>query len=912
MVKKSRRKVQIMGCDNTGRKSVKIALVLLVWAVINAVTIPNVCQAGQWDISLYSGWNLVAFPVVPADPKTEVVLNELIKNNELESLWAFDPQSEEWQVFVPNQRVPGVSSISKVETGRGYWMKVTRNQTLSITSTEVPIPVPSVKGLSKGWNLMATSADEKKPFDRIFRGVPIKQIWTFNAAGGYFQGVVLPVSGIGEPNPQDFYEMKPDQGYWVQVGSDQPMFGPGLGTSMPGDIDVMPLLPASIKPGERIPWSEITPGDEDIGRDQFFDTSATQRAIVFRNPVTLQNITLFNTGNGVLSFVARIENQSSRCGEVPPAPLSWLRFKGDTSDPDEAKELLVKTGSVATESTSLPLEANRMGLLPGLYCAEVMIQSNGTLTGEAGDDLIRYVKVFVEIPELEGDYEIITTIDTINGKKADVSSPVFFMSLYRDAGGLKAVLDPARTLLLPRSVRMIGSVYEDETNRFQLSGSFSMPPGEEGNPYNTILRRDINFLGKRREREDPVRSGAGPLHLSGSYSETIAGPYHQPIHMVGTFEGRLVNTKPSAVGTTIGRSFSIQPIPDGGSAVYELPLSERFLIKHILATMKITHDNPTDLWIRLRPPSDLGLQELTLRRHSDYPLGAIAFGEQHSSGDDVSSLQPSYDDLSVLGGKLSPGVWTLHIQDEEKNGKAGQIENLALTISGTPMVSITGNVNVITDSVRKPEKGVSVLLSGCGLSLRTQTDADGAYRFADLIDCTYRVSAQKRSYQSKSVDVTIGPGEPDRIVNMTLEIQKKTLQPITDLPCERQGVGTCTGSAFEWVTVGAGAGAVLPHQELKYVRDSATFDIDRFPFGAPPGHEDTTLLSDAENPVTQTNACVTMANPNIQSSPCIEPGDEHINGPVGANSMQAYMSIGSPVIGRAVRGSVYLRMGVQP
>ena len=876
-------------------KTTPAAFIAGACVLATALAIPAFGQPVGWDIPLQNGWNLIAFPVTPADPEIGSVLSDLIGQGELEAIWTHDAATGEWRAFIPGNPVPGLPAITEVETGRGYWIKVLGNPTLSLTSADPPAPVSSLSELTRDWNLVASSAGEPKPYDRVFEGVPVRELWTFDAAGGVFQGVVLPPTGVGAPVQEDFTDMQPDQGYWVLVDPSQPgtvAFGPDLGTAMPGDVDVMPLLPPAAGPGQSVPWSELTPGDEDIGLDGFYDSPITQRALTFRNVAEVQSIAVFNEGTGVLSYTATVDEQSPLCDPVPASPLPWLSFRVDDPLTGEQVDLPSVAGSVATESASLRLVADRVEVTPGFYCAVVNISTN-SVSGDP-ESTLRAMRAFIEIPELEGDYEVIAQIDSINGKQADTHSPRFHMSLYRDADGLKAIIDDQRTLLLPQRVRMIGDVYEDGTNRFILSGSFAIDESNPANPYDAVLRRDLSFVARRRERADPPGSGFGPLDLVGEYGETIRGPLGEPVFLSGTFSAGRADPEPSTLDEALAQSLGAEPIPDGGTAEYELEVTDQRLINEVIARLDLTHTSPEDLWIRLEPPTELGLGELTLRRNSDNVLGLISFEE----------TQTSVDDLGVLSGLLAAGTWTLRVEDESINGEVGQVTLAQLQILGTRVVNLSGTVAGVGE-------GAIVLLTGCGLALTTSTDASGQYAFDNLIDCAYKVSVQADGFELASADVIIDPDDVDVVVDLAPSPGPPIPDTNVKLPCEANASNVCVGLAIEALSTSAGSGALLPQAQLAYVFDAATFDVDRPPLGQV-GLEDTDLFSDAENPVTLTNACVTPWNDQVQSSTCIQPGDADIDPAIGVNSAKVFLAIGGPVIGRSVSGSHQLLIGVNP
>ena len=64
-------------------------------------------------------------------------------------------------------------------------------------------------------------------------------------------------------------------GYWL-FAVQEVSLAPVLGTGLPADLDVPPLLPTE-STDVAVPFSQITPGDIDVNGDGFYDRSATQR-----------------------------------------------------------------------------------------------------------------------------------------------------------------------------------------------------------------------------------------------------------------------------------------------------------------------------------------------------------------------------------------------------------------------------------------------------------------------------------------------------------------------------------------------------------------------------------------------------------------------------------------------------------
>ena len=75
----------------------------------------------------------------------------------------------------------------------------------------------------------------------------------------------------------------------------------------------------------------------------------------------------------------------------------------------------------------------------------IRIESNGATANEP----VRDISVTMNVADFLGDYKLTAKIDTVNGNKADLHNPRIFMSLYRDADGLKAFADFKRKVDLP-------------------------------------------------------------------------------------------------------------------------------------------------------------------------------------------------------------------------------------------------------------------------------------------------------------------------------------------------------------------------------------------------------------------------------------------------------------------------------
>jgi C1A family cysteine protease/sugar lactone lactonase YvrE len=96
------------------------------------------------SIPLSSGWNLISLPLQPDNGQVGSVLYGLTGFYRI--VWAYPPQS--WKFYDPSD-IDG-STLVTIETGRGYWIKMTETKTLSISGAAPP----SSLSLLAGWNLV--------------------------------------------------------------------------------------------------------------------------------------------------------------------------------------------------------------------------------------------------------------------------------------------------------------------------------------------------------------------------------------------------------------------------------------------------------------------------------------------------------------------------------------------------------------------------------------------------------------------------------------------------------------------------------------------------------------------------------------------------------------------------------------
>jgi hypothetical protein len=153
-------------------------------------------------VQLSSGWNLISLPSQPTNTAIATVLSGL--GSACEVVWAYPNQA--WQVYDPNDTTG--STLTTMQAGMGYWIKMTSAKTLSVQGSA---PSPSLPLLS-GWNLvgyngtscvtLATAPSSIPANLQVSWGYPL-QAWQFYDPANSGTSTLL--------------QFCPGAGYWMNV-----------------------------------------------------------------------------------------------------------------------------------------------------------------------------------------------------------------------------------------------------------------------------------------------------------------------------------------------------------------------------------------------------------------------------------------------------------------------------------------------------------------------------------------------------------------------------------------------------------------------------------------------------------------------------------------------------------------------
>jgi len=688
------------------RTAVKIARTLV---VICSLVFP--VYSFSYEIEFQSDeWQLVSFPRLPSDTSVAGIFGDASVNGDVQAIWTFDNETKRWARW-PDDVDTIVDSITDFSTGKGYWIRTSNDFTLQVEGENM---TGGGQVLYPGWNLIGIVGDNDMPHEQAFSGVGFLELWRYNNATNGFQ-VVQKSGGSQIIIEEQFLNVEPTKGYWIYV-TEQTSLVPELGTLLPPDIDIEPLL---VMPdyGKETPWAEVTPGDIDWDEDGFFDFPNTQETLAFGDFLNRQSIAITNDGNSVLTWSASTE----------PA-VDWLLFEAHDEDGNYVLTNSVR-GNVADTNGELIAVVNRVGLAPSdNYTTDIVLRANGVVDEKR-------IQVKMAVADIVGDYEFTVRLDRVGEKQADLHNPKYFMSLARDGDGVKAFLDKERSLLIPETTYLSGTYVGSPENHFQILGQLYLPAGHEHNPYKSDIRREFTFIGQRSDGRD----GLSPLDLKGAYNENVYGIFDNPIQLSGEFVARRSSPLPVSQDNTrsqVIRGNILSSVEDdgfgSGVSEFQYDFPERYSITDLKTTLKIDHTSPESLRIELIGPNAIG--SVVLHDQESRSLSNLRFDD----------YDPSIESLDVFDGEIARGTWTLRITNTSEN--IGQLKEWSTDISGANVYQIIGQTT----------PGIRLQLSGCGVTRTVITDSEtGEFVFDGLIPCDYEISVLQLGYEVTTTNVRI-------------------------------------------------------------------------------------------------------------------------------------------------------------
>jgi hypothetical protein len=165
------------------------------------------------SLSLQPGWNLIALPLVPADPNLPAALASIAGQYDL--VFAYDAcdTADPWKKYAPSAP-PFTNDLTALTVQDGYWVRATQAATLIVTGT---LPGTTNVPLCTGWNLIGYPSAAAVALPGALASI----------AGQYDLVYAYDAADLGDPwkvyDPNipppgsDLTELGPGKGYWLRA-----------------------------------------------------------------------------------------------------------------------------------------------------------------------------------------------------------------------------------------------------------------------------------------------------------------------------------------------------------------------------------------------------------------------------------------------------------------------------------------------------------------------------------------------------------------------------------------------------------------------------------------------------------------------------------------------------------------------
>lgn len=499
-------------------------------------------QQGNVTLTLRSNWNLISLPAPPADPAPTRVFASLITSKRLKSIWGYSATGG-WERHIQQsspQTPVELNSLKRLVAGHAYFVELTSDpsaQQVNVTYTVGPFG--SERCVQGEWSLVGFDVTQPTPLDQVFgtHRVDVLEVLRLDALTQSFERL-----GQGT-----FTSVERGRGYWIRSNADF-CLTPSLELVLEGDLDVEPFSP---------PGGGIGDGDGDINGNGFLEGPFEQDTISFDRSLDRKSFVVRNRGTGTMTYNLVLDGwwfapplmddplpprvsqdgngrlQGSEWQTALPEASQWLTL----SQINGTVPHTTSSGITFSEE-QITLLGGRLGLAIGHYLARIQVQSS------AG---ARNIFALMTVPPLDGKYVGTAVVKTNNGVQNEIGKISLVLSLVQHGDELRGVIHSDETLVYPVDVPLTGNLYEPDTGRFILSGSFSMAPKPRAdskpeatavddatspdfdpsptNPFTVRFIRSITLTG--------MQTASGTL--VGEYFETIEGLLPFPIALEGTW-----------------------------------------------------------------------------------------------------------------------------------------------------------------------------------------------------------------------------------------------------------------------------------------------------------------------------------------------------------------------------------------
>lgn len=166
-------------------------------------------------LSLVSGWNLVALPMLPNVDVPNLIFAPV--SGQYNLLYAYNgcDSIDPWQKYDPAAPFPFLNDLTKITINQGLWIRATANTTLPITGNT---PLSTAIPLCAGWNLISWPGQAPAPISTALASISDQ----YNLVYAYMAADSADPWKKYDPNApfpflNDLAQVKPGQGYWLRM-----------------------------------------------------------------------------------------------------------------------------------------------------------------------------------------------------------------------------------------------------------------------------------------------------------------------------------------------------------------------------------------------------------------------------------------------------------------------------------------------------------------------------------------------------------------------------------------------------------------------------------------------------------------------------------------------------------------------
>ena len=172
---------------------------------VNPLPITYLC-----NISIVSGWNLIAVPCSAKNQSVTSILSTISGN--FVSIHSYDAlnTTDHWKSYNPSLPSWVVNDLADIRTDKGYWLKSLSGAYLAVNGT---IQKPATITLYNGWNLVSFISNQSMNISLALSSISGKYslLSAYNTTTLSF---IIYESAVSNNN---LSELSPDRGYWINA-----------------------------------------------------------------------------------------------------------------------------------------------------------------------------------------------------------------------------------------------------------------------------------------------------------------------------------------------------------------------------------------------------------------------------------------------------------------------------------------------------------------------------------------------------------------------------------------------------------------------------------------------------------------------------------------------------------------------